>query len=665
MMQSQAEWFSVARLFSKASFVRKTLRLCVAVNLLALPIHNAMAAEKPKSEVADLRYGVALYHYYQQDYIPAISELMVADARDGIHGHGNNPELIAGGLSLAFGMQNHAEQLFTHLLEDQSRPQNVRDAAWFYLGKLQYARGDWINAANSFSRVSDKFSANSLAEMRSLQINLQIKQNDLAPFSLKKVEQNKLAQWEPYALYNLGAANARNGDMKAAKEYFNELTNLSYDEESQSRTEYLTLLDKAHTAIGYAYLHDKSYLAAIEEFRKVRLDGIESNQALLGYGWAAIAQEKYAEAINPWQVLQKRSLLFPAAQEALLALPFAYEKLNAPGDALREYENAEKLFDQEINLVRDMRATLTAGELLTLVSSKPVSSDELKELEKKNEPGTLTALITDDGQNWLKLSDTSVIKTRSIYLRELFAQNEFQTAVLDLRDLLKLQKLLLNWQPKLIAYDELLQQKQTLRQQKEQQFAQQSLAEKQVTMQQERDALVARIATIKANNDYIALADPQTRKSFAAIERSGNTIERMKAAGQDVTEYEDRVWVSRGILLWRAAQDFSANLVALENSAAEMDVAIAKIKSSREKIDSITATGQDLQPLFARIQAQQAQVNAQLQNLTTLVDSRAEKLRQKVDAQLNAHEKRLNRYLAQSHLAVARLYDTALRKQAQ
>lgn len=661
----QAEWFSVARLLAKASFVRKTSQFCVAASLLALPFTNAVAAEKPKTEVADLRYGVALYHYYQQDYIPAISELMVADARDGIHGHGNNPELIAGGLSLAFGMQNHAEQLFTHLLEDQNRPENVRDAAWFYLGKLQYARADWAGAASSFSRVSDKFSPVSRAEMRSLQINLQIKQNDLAPFSLKKIEQNKLAQWEPYALYNLGAANARNGDMKAAKEYFNELTNLSFDEDSQSRTEYLTLLDKAHTAIGYTYLHDKSYLAAIEEFRKVRLDGIESNQALLGYGWAAIAQEKYAEAINPWQVLQKRSLLFPAAQEALLALPFAYEKLNAPGDALREYENAEKLFDQEINLVRDMRATLTAGELLTLVSSKPVSSEQLKELEKKNEPGTLTALITDDGQNWLKLSDTSVIKTRSIYLRELFAQNEFQTAVLDLRDLLKLQKLLLDWQPKLVAYNELLQQKQDLRQQNEQQLTQQSLAQKQVTIQQERDTLVARIANIKANNDYMALADPQTRKSFAAIERSNNTIERMKADGQDVTEYEDRLWVSRGILLWRAAQDFSANLIALESSAAEMDAAIANIKISRNKIEAITATGQDLQPMFARIRTQESQVTEQLKSLNSLVDTRAEKLRQKVDAQLDAHEKRLNRYLAQSHLAVARLYDTALRKQAQ
>jgi outer membrane protein assembly factor BamD (BamD/ComL family) len=663
-MQFLMEFLSRIDVFKKSALFHIASTITAAVCLLGMPAANVFAAEKPKSEVADLRYGVALYHYYQQDYIPSISELMVADARDGIHGHSNNPELIAGGISLAFGMQKHAEELFSHLLEDNNRPQNVRDAAWFYLGKLQYGRGDWAGAASSFSRVSEKFNPDLLAEMHSLQINLQIKQNDVATFSLKKVEENKLAQWEPYALYNLGAANARKGDMTTAQEYFNKLTDLPL-EEVKSRNEYLALLDKTHTAIGYTYLHEKNYTAAIEEFRKVRLEGIESNQALLGYGWAAIAQEKYAEAVKPWQVLQQRSLLFPAAQEALLALPFAYEKLNAPGDALREYESAEKLFDQEINLVRDMRATLTAGELLTLVSAKPVSTDELKELEKKSEPGTLTALITDDGQNWLKLSSTSVIKTRSIYLRELFAQNDFQTMVLDLRDLLKLQKLLLEWHPKLVAYNELLEQKQTLRQQKEQQLAQQSLAQKQIEIQKERDQLTARIATIKANNDYMALADEKTRKNFVTIERSAKTLDRMKAAGQDITEYEDRLWMSRGILLWRAAQDYPANLVDLEKSAADMDAAINNIKSVRQKIESITATGQDLQPLFTRIHQQQTQVNTELKNLNVLVDARAEKLRTKVDAQLESHEKRLTRYLAQSHLAVARLYDTALRKQAQ
>jgi len=189
--------------------------------------------------------------------------------------------------------------------------------------------------------------------------------------------------------------------------------------------------------------------------------------------------------------------------------------------------------------------------------------------------------------------------------------------------------------------------------------------QKQVSMQQERDALVARIAAIKANNDYIALADAQTRKRFTAVERSTNTLARMKAAGQDTLEYEERLWVTRGILLWRAAQDFPVNLAALEESLATMDTAIANIKTSHAKIESITASGQDLQPLFIRLQQQQVQVDRQLKDLNGVIDIRAEQLRRKVDTQLAAHEQRLNRYLAQSNLAVARLYDTALRKQAQ
>jgi hypothetical protein len=106
--------------------------------LVAIGSIPALGKEELKTQVADLRYGVALYHYYQHDHLSALAELMVADARDGIKGHGNNPELIAGGISLAYGMQNRAETIFTQILKDDSRPQSVRDAAWFYLGKLYY-----------------------------------------------------------------------------------------------------------------------------------------------------------------------------------------------------------------------------------------------------------------------------------------------------------------------------------------------------------------------------------------------------------------------------------------------------------------------------------------------------------------------------------------------
>jgi uncharacterized protein HemY len=132
-------------------------RCCLLV-VAAVTIAPAVAKDKSKTSVADLRYGVALYNYYQQDYMSALAELMVADTRDGIQGHGDNPELIAGGVSLAFGMQHHAEAVFNNILQDERRPQAVRDAAWFYLGKLHYTRGDWIAAEQSFARVANKYS---------------------------------------------------------------------------------------------------------------------------------------------------------------------------------------------------------------------------------------------------------------------------------------------------------------------------------------------------------------------------------------------------------------------------------------------------------------------------------------------------------------------------
>ncbi len=644
--------------------------IAIASLTFSLLASAAPSIAPPKSSVADLRYGVALYQYYQQDYLQSLSELMVADARDGIHGHADNPELFAGGISLAFGMQNHAERLFSELLQENPpqgvrRPQDVRDAAWFYLGKLQYARGDWAAAALSFDHVSNKFSADTLAEMRALQINLQIKNNDTASFGVKKIMESNLASWEPYVLYNLGAANARAGNMTVAQKYFRALANSTTETEGFERNEFLTMQDKTHTAIGYSLLQEKNYIWAIEEFQKVRLDGIESNQALLGYGWAAIAQEKYADAVKPWQLLQKRSLLFPAAQEALLALPFAYEKLNAPGDALREYESAELLLAQEINLVRDMRQTLTQGELLTLVGSKPVSASEFKELERNRDPATLTAVVTDDGQNWLKINGTSIIKTRSIYLRELFAGNEFQTSVLDLRDLLKLQKLLLSWQPKLIAYSELLEQKQALRQLQEINLTQQSFSQKKTELLQARDSLMQRIDAIKANDDYIALADEQTRKSYGAVERSESTLQQMKAGAQDVAEYEDRLALVKGLLLWRASLNFVGNLWDSEANVKNIDVSLNKIKESREKIEKITASGVDIQPMLLRVQQQQTRLSDQLDDIEIEIAVRGEQLRLQVDKRLENHEKRLGRYLAQAHLAVARLYDTALRSQAQ
>jgi len=633
--------------------------------LAAVVVTSVDAKEKPKTSVADLRYGVALYHYYQQDYISAIAELMVADTRDGIQGHGDNPELIAGGVSLAFGMQHHAEGVFNQILQDERRPQSVRDAAWFYLGKLHYTRGDWVAAEQSFARVSNEFKPSLRAQMQALQINIRIRNKNYADLTLDNIDADELRAWSPYTFYNLGAAHAREGNFASAQKFFSELAEIDIVDNPQRRKEQWALQDKAYTAIGYSYLAEKKYAAAIREFTKVRLDGVFANQALLGYGWAAVAQEEYDEALRPWQLLRSRSLMYPAVQESLLALPYAYEKLGAQGEAVNAYQSAEELLAREIQLIRDMRATLTEGELLTLIGSEPLSAEDAKKILRSNtsKDGALTAVVTDDGQNWLKLDSTSIIKTRSAYLNELFAKNTFQTAVLDLRDLLRLQTLLQNWLPKLDAYRELLLQKQANRDRQEQRLAQHSIAQQEQKLQAERAALAQQLEQISNSENYIALADDETRGLYERIERGQQTIARMKTAGQDTSELETRIKMFGGILLWRAAQEYPAQLAAQQTELKAIDASLAQIAKTRQHIEEITATSMDIQPTLARLQVLQKDVSAHLENTDQLIVQQSGLLRQQVDQQLAAHEKRLNNYLAQAHLAIARLYDTELRKQ--
>lgn len=649
------------------SFLSRKKILHLASVLLAVSVSPVtLAKEKPKTSVSDLRYGVTLYHYYQQDYLSALAELMVADSRDGIQGHGNNPELIAGGISLAFGMQNHAESVFNSILNDEKRPQTARDAAWFYLGKLQYLRADYEGAARSFNHISNKASENLLAQVSALKINIAIRQNNFMQLDKKSLDEDRLLDWNPYATYNLGAAYARAGNFEQAEYYFNELNDLDGDESSLTQKELWALQDKAATAMGYSFLAQKKYDQAVTQFTRVRLNTYQSHHALLGLGWAYLSQQQYEEALRPWQLLSQRSLSFPAAQESILALPFAYEKLQAPGDALAAYQEAESRFIKEIQFIRDMRETLTEGELLTLIGGPALTAKELKEAweSSKDQPG-ISAAIAAEGEHWLKLESNSIIKTRSVYLSELFSQSRFQTRVLDIRDLLSLQKVLSNWEPKLAIYKELLLEKQTNRTQEKQQAIQQKVDQQVSHLISKRDALTARINQIQTEQDYLALADADTKQLYTIVERAEKALKNLQAAGKENADAMERLRMYKGILVWRAAQTYSGGMAELQGNLKTIVSTLDNTLATQNRIREITTTSFDIQPMLVKLEKLTQENTHQLAVTDQLLNEQTGYLRRDVDSQLDAHEKRLTHYLAQAQLAIARLYDTALRKQAQ
>ena len=102
------------------------------------------------------------------------------------------------------------------------------------------------------------------------------------------------------------------------------------------------LRDKANVALGFAALKAGKPQDARTYLQRVRLQGIEANAALLGFGWAADALGSPKLALVPWVELAGRDASDSAVLEAQLAVPYAYAELHADAQALQALRDRDR-----------------------------------------------------------------------------------------------------------------------------------------------------------------------------------------------------------------------------------------------------------------------------------------------------------------------------------
>ncbi len=590
----------------------------------------AKPADKPLSAVADLRYGVALYEYYQGEYMEALAELLVAKQRGGVQGHGDNPEIMEGGFALAYGMENYAGDIFDRVLE-ANRSIDARDAAWFYIARLRYLHEDWAGAQSALEHISEEPEEDLLNELIVLRINLAIKQNqiNLAEQILddKKPDEN----WLPYVYFNLGSAWARQQNYNKAINYFNLLGVTQY-----KRDEHKALYDKAMTAAGYSYLFSGRHEDAISQFTKVRLNSPLSGRALLGYGWAAAEMENFEEALKPWEYLSRSSLIDENSQESLIAVPYAYEKLGAEGLALQKFQSAEAKFVAEIATLDDVIANLQGDSLL-----EALRIESNKEL------------------NWLKYAEENQLSPQLSYLIHLFSEEEFQQLAQTLRDLLAVQESLYQWQEKLNFYSEMLDEREFNRTEKTNLLAQQQLGRKIAAMEAQRVELAERIENITAGNDYFALANEDEADLVERVTRAKERVELLRESDPFIEENEEAVRRYHGLLLWNTSEQFSVRRWRVLKTLHNLDETLKQVKENYQTVSGIVGDAPDLNPYRAKMAQAQERLSRQIVATDRTVENTKNELRNQVVAVLNRQRERLNGYLAQSRLAIARIYDKA------
>jgi len=391
----------------------KTKALICAASALLAPV--CLQAQ----EVKDLKYGVILFDFYQQNYFDALVEYEYAAERGGIHDHGTYPELLKGGISLSYGLSNQAETIFDQLIR-QNLPEKVQNRAWFYMAKMLYMKGDYQAADHAFSQITGKLDQETYNEYTYLSVlnSLQVGNPEKALTLAGKPEKDN--ELETFLLFNKGIALHRLGQDDKAVQELQSATQVDDDSAEAG-----VLKDRANMAIAYLAAQNEDYLQASTHLANVKTNGVYSNQALLSYSWLALNQKHYEDALPSLLELNKRNVAIPEVQEAMLLEPFVYERMSLPGRAAQGFIKAYGEYEATLAKIEEARKTL--------------KNDDLLELFVLN----LDNLMQES--DWFGTPPAVGVNALSPFVLDMMSDHSLQSVLKDLRDLYAIRNNLRNW----------------------------------------------------------------------------------------------------------------------------------------------------------------------------------------------------------------------------
>ena len=411
--------------------------ISILTGLILLSVNTATAGMSTPKELKDLYFGEALYCAYQEEWFAAIARLDTELAQhhrlderelDTLHYHIDHAEFAVGDFELAYRMHQRAGRAITAVIEGNVE-EPVRNEAIYRLARIYFQKDQPANAQFAVERI-DGFIPKEIQEDLTFlraQIHMANGNFDEAVEILKDLQ--KTIKYKGFATYNLGIALVKSGKTQKGRYYIDMAGQVKGDELLT-----MAIRDKANLVLGSKLLKEKKYEDAKVTLDRVRLKGPFSSRALLSSGWADAYQGEYQRALVPWSVLVRREVTDASVQEAMLAVPYAYGKLNIYSKAALLYDSALVKFRSEIDKLDASIKSIHAGHFL-----KALVREELKQ-----------------DANW-------VIKLRSLpqtpetyYLLELMASHDFQESLKNYLDLEQLRKKLETWQSDLIAFEDLI-----------------------------------------------------------------------------------------------------------------------------------------------------------------------------------------------------------------
>jgi hypothetical protein len=415
-------------------------RLFIILTFLVFSVSSATAGTTAPKELKDLYFGESLYDAFQGDWFDAISRLDTELAqhygldepkRDSLYYHINQAEFAVGDFELAYRMHQRAGRAIKAVIEGNVK-EPVRNEAIFRLARIYFQKNQPVNALYVIERIKGAVPEKIQDDLAFLRAQILIANGrfEEAESILKDLQNAK--SLEGFSTYNLGIALIKDGKEIEGRQYLDRSGRISSNDDLT-----LAIKDKSNLVLGSKMLKEKDFESAKEVLDRVRLKGPFSNRALLGSGWADAFQGHFERALVPWSILVTREVTDASVQEAMLAAPYAYGKLNVYSKAALMYDNALEKFGIEIDKLDSSIKSIREGYFL-----KALVREELKQ-----------------DADWVVKLRRLPQTPETYYLLDLMASHNFQESLKNYLDLEELRKKLETWKDDLDAFEEIIDQR--------------------------------------------------------------------------------------------------------------------------------------------------------------------------------------------------------------
>lgn len=620
-------------------------RLVVFITSLFLA-SSALAAGKPAPKgLDDLYFGEALYSAFQGEWFEAISRLdtelgqfrgLDEPELDSLYSHIDQAEFDVGDFELFYRMHHRAGRAIKAVIEGNVE-EPVRNEAIFRLARIYFQKDQPVNAAQALERISGAVPAkisDDLAFLRG-QISLANGRFDESARILSELLGAK--SLEGFTSYNLGIALLRGGSVAEGRLQLDQTGLIVSDNPAT-----LAIKDKANLVLGDKMLNENNFTGAKEVLDRVRLVGPFSNRALLGSGWADASQAHFDRALVPWSILAEREVTDPSVQEAMLAVPYAYGKLQVYSKAAVLYGNALEAFGQEIDKLTASIKGIREGNFLRALVREELQQDA----------------------NWVvklrKLPETP----ETFYLLELMASHDFQESLKNYLDLEQLRQKLEVWTKDLDAFEDIIEKRrayyQPLLPAIDQEFR--KLDSQMRLRLEQRDRIEQRLQDmlVAPRPDYLATAEERILGG-----RLAQLAQAMPAGAEAAApEATDRLNRLRGVLDWRIYTEYDQRLTVAYKNLHELKGSIDLLRQQYNAfVRTRQAATQSFQGYDEVIRSQRIRITAARERVAELVARQGHMLEVMAVNELSRRRDRLEGFQVKARFAMADSYDRATRAQ--